>query len=106
SRGTGLERSRCLRGGIDAWAQKVDTQMPRNRLGYHRGPACPARRPAERNDRSWVPPECMESELEKKVREALQNPQNMGEMADSDAIGTVGNTPCGEMLRMWIKVKE
>src|SRR5438046_4660004 len=45
-------------------------------------------------------------ELEKKVREALQNPQNMGEMANADAIGTVGNTSCGEMLRMWIKFKE
>lgn len=45
-------------------------------------------------------------ELEKKVREALQNPQNMGEMANPDAIGTVGNTSCGEMLRMWIKFKE
>ncbi len=48
----------------------------------------------------------MDSELEKKVREALQNPQNMGEMANPDAIGTVGNTSCGEMLRMWIKFKE
>src|SRR3954471_22279474 len=46
------------------------------------------------------------AELEKKVREALQNPQNMGEMANPDAIGTVGNTSCGEMLRMWIKFKE
>src|SRR5947208_13506213 len=48
----------------------------------------------------------MDTELEQKIREALQNPQNMGEMADSDAIGTVGNTSCGEMLRMWIKFKE
>src|SRR5256885_6928396 len=46
------------------------------------------------------------SELEKKVREALQNPQNMGEMANADAGGPVGNTSCGEMLRMWIKFKE
>ena len=48
----------------------------------------------------------MDNELERKVREALQNPQNMGEMANPDAIGTVGNTSCGEMLRMWIKFKE
>src|SRR5687767_7111746 len=48
----------------------------------------------------------MDSELEKKIREALANPQNMGELANADAIGTVGNTSCGEMLRMWIKFKE
>ena len=48
----------------------------------------------------------MDSELEKKIREALANPQNMGELANADAVGTVGNTSCGEMLRMWIKFKE
>ena len=48
----------------------------------------------------------MDSELEKKIRDALANPQNMGELANADAIGTVGNTSCGEMLRMWIKFKE
>src|SRR5688572_796308 len=48
----------------------------------------------------------MDSELQKKIQEALQNPQNLGEMANADAIGTVGNTSCGEMLRMWIKFKE
>lgn len=48
----------------------------------------------------------MDSELQKKIQEALANPQNMGEMANADAIGTVGNTSCGEMLRMWIKFKE
>src|SRR5215210_473361 len=48
----------------------------------------------------------MDNELEKKIREALANPQNMGELANADAIGTVGNTSCGEMLRMWVKFKE
>ena len=48
----------------------------------------------------------MDAELEKKIREALANPQNMGELANADAVGTVGNTSCGEMLRMWIKFKE
>ena len=36
----------------------------------------------------------------------MQNPQNMGELPQADAIGTVGNPECGEMLRMWIKFKE
>jgi rhodanese-related sulfurtransferase len=31
--GHGLQNVRCLRGGIDAWAQEVDPQMRRYRLG-------------------------------------------------------------------------
>ena len=48
----------------------------------------------------------MDNDLQKRIAEALRNPQNMGELADADAIGTVGNAGCGEMLRMWIKFKE
>lgn len=36
----------------------------------------------------------------------MANPQNLGELADADAIGTVGSSDCGEMLRMWVKFKE
>jgi len=31
--GHGLQNVRCLRGGIDAWAQEVDTEMRRYRVG-------------------------------------------------------------------------
>ena len=31
--GHGFENVRCLRGGIDAWAQEVDLKMNRYRLG-------------------------------------------------------------------------
>ena len=31
--GHGLQNIRCLRGGIDAWAQEVDTKMRRYKLG-------------------------------------------------------------------------
>ena len=48
----------------------------------------------------------MNQDLEKRIREAMANPQNMGELADADAVGTVGNSDCGEMLRMWVKFKE
>ena len=48
----------------------------------------------------------MDKDLEKRIREAMLNPQNMGEMAGADSIGTVGNSECGEMLRMWVKFKE
>lgn len=48
----------------------------------------------------------MNADLEKKIREALANPKNLGEMPDADSIGTVGNSDCGEMLRLWVKFKE
>jgi rhodanese-related sulfurtransferase len=31
--GHGLQNVRCLRGGLDAWAQEVDTNLPRYALG-------------------------------------------------------------------------
>ena len=40
------------------------------------------------------------------IEDAISNPQNLGEMTDADAVGTVGNADCGDMLRMWIKFKE
>src|SRR3989442_10043472 len=48
----------------------------------------------------------MDDNLEKRMAEALRNPQNMGELPDADAVGTVGNSDCGEMLRLWVKFKE
>jgi NifU-like protein involved in Fe-S cluster formation len=45
-------------------------------------------------------------DLQKRITEAMRNPQNMGELANADAVGTVGNSDCGEMLRMWVKFKE
>jgi nitrogen fixation protein NifU and related proteins len=48
----------------------------------------------------------MNNELEKRIREAMANPQNIGELADADAVGTVGNSDCGEMLRLWVKFRE
>ena len=48
----------------------------------------------------------MNDDLEKRIREAMAHPQNLGELPDADAVGTVGNSECGELLRMWIKYKE
>ena len=48
----------------------------------------------------------MEKDLQQRIAEALRNPQNLGELPNADAIGTVGNSDCGEMLRMWVKFKE
>jgi len=48
----------------------------------------------------------MTDDLQKRISEALRNPQNLGELPEADAIGTVGNADCGEMLRLWVKFKE
>src|SRR5262249_21306097 len=48
----------------------------------------------------------MNDDLQKRVAEAMSNPQNMGELANADAVGTVGNSDCGEMLRLWVKFTE
>ena len=48
----------------------------------------------------------MDESLEQKIKDAIGNPKNMGELADADQMGTVGNSDCGEMLRLWVKFKE
>ncbi len=46
------------------------------------------------------------SSFEDKVQQALADPKNQGEIADADAVGTVGSPECGDMLRMWLKFTE
>jgi nitrogen fixation protein NifU and related proteins len=41
-----------------------------------------------------------------KVMENFKNPQNTGEIPDADGVGTVGNPVCGDMMTMYIKVKD
>ena len=48
----------------------------------------------------------MSDDFQQRVDEARKNPENMGEMAGADSIGTVGNADCGDMLRVWVKFKE
>jgi nitrogen fixation NifU-like protein len=48
----------------------------------------------------------MNEPLQQRIQEAIANPKNVGELADADAVGTVGSPDCGDMLRMWIKFKE
>ncbi len=43
---------------------------------------------------------------EETLQQAISNPQNLGEMKDADAVGTVGSPDCGDMVRMWIKYTE
>ncbi|MBM3830226.1 MAG: FeS assembly protein [Verrucomicrobia bacterium] len=48
----------------------------------------------------------MNDDFQNRVAAAMANPQNMGELPNADAIGTVGNADCGDMLRVWVKFKE
>jgi NifU-like protein involved in Fe-S cluster formation len=48
----------------------------------------------------------MNNDLQKRIDDALKNPENMGEMTGADAHGSVGNADCGDMLRVWMKFKE
>jgi nitrogen fixation NifU-like protein len=43
-------------------------------------------------------------EYSDKVIEHFQSPHNMGEIADADAIGKVGNPVCGDVMWIYIKV--
>ncbi len=43
------------------------------------------------------------NDFDDRVRDALANPRNQGEMVDADSVGTVGSPDCGDMLRMWLK---
>lgn len=41
-----------------------------------------------------------------KVMDHFRNPRNVGEIPDADGIGEVGNAKCGDIMRMYIKVKD
>lgn len=42
----------------------------------------------------------------KTVIDHFTNPRNMGEMENADAIGKVGNPTCGDLIWIYIKVKD
>ncbi|UCH37577.1 MAG: Fe-S cluster assembly scaffold protein NifU [Candidatus Bathyarchaeota archaeon] len=41
-----------------------------------------------------------------KVMDHFRTPRNMGEIPDADGVGTVGNPVCGDMMNIYIKVKD
>ena len=41
-----------------------------------------------------------------KVMDHFENPRNVGKMPDADGIGEVGNAKCGDIMRMYLKIKD
>lgn len=41
-----------------------------------------------------------------KVKDHFFHPRNVGEIKDADGVGTVGNPTCGDVMTMYIKVKD
>lgn len=41
-----------------------------------------------------------------KVMDHFRNPRNMGEIPNADGVGNVGNPVCGDMMTIYIKVKD
>ena len=41
-----------------------------------------------------------------KVINEFRNPQNMGEMDDANAVGTVGNATCGDIMKIYMKIED
>jgi nitrogen fixation NifU-like protein len=42
----------------------------------------------------------------KEVLEHFSNPRNMGEIKDADAVGELGNPSCGDVMKIYLKVKD
>jgi len=38
------------------------------------------------------------------VMEHFTNPHNVGELADADGVGEVGNAKCGDIMKMYLKI--
>ena len=46
------------------------------------------------------------SQYSQRVIDHFTNPRNMGEIEDADGIGEVGNPKCGDVMQLFIKVKD
>jgi len=40
-----------------------------------------------------------------KVMDHFMNPRNVGEIADADGVGQVGNPKCGDIMKMYLKIE-
>jgi len=45
-------------------------------------------------------------EYSEKVMDHFKNPRNVGEIEDAAGVGTVGNAKCGDIMRMYLDIKD
>ena len=48
----------------------------------------------------------MASMYSAKVMEHFANPHNVGEIPDANGVGEVGNAKCGDIMKMYLKIKD
>ncbi|MEI8061286.1 MAG: iron-sulfur cluster assembly scaffold protein [Candidatus Berkelbacteria bacterium] len=48
----------------------------------------------------------MDNLYSEKVMDHFKNPRNLGEIEDADGVGTVGNPSCGDVMRIFIKIRK
>lgn len=41
-----------------------------------------------------------------KVMDHFKNPRNVGEIEDANAVGTVGNAKCGDIMKIYMKIED
>lgn len=41
-----------------------------------------------------------------KVMDHFRNPRNVGEIENADGVGEVGNAKCGDIMKMYLKIKD
>ena len=41
-----------------------------------------------------------------KVLDHFNNPRNVGEIPDADGVGEVGNAKCGDIMKMYLKIRD
>ena len=48
----------------------------------------------------------MDDKYSEKVKDHFFNPRNVGDIPNADGVGTVGNPTCGDVMTIYIKVKD
>jgi nitrogen fixation NifU-like protein len=48
----------------------------------------------------------MSQQYSEKVKEHFANPRNVGEMEDADGVGKVGNAVCGDIMNLYLRVRD
>ncbi|MDD5450139.1 MAG: Fe-S cluster assembly scaffold protein NifU [Candidatus Omnitrophica bacterium] len=48
----------------------------------------------------------MDGQYSEKVMDHFKNPRNVGDMPDADGVGHVGNPTCGDIMELYLKVRD